>query len=161
MQLHEHDVAHQRFGQIGVLAQRKGHVVQHAHIGEQRAKLEQHAHAPAHGVQRVVCHLAHVLTIKQHLPLLGARLATNQAQHGGLATARSTHQRRDFAARHRQRHIAQHHPLAIAKGDIAQLHQRRRRRRSRNRLVRHRRDGTEAFTAYCVKKRACAAAGGR
>ncbi len=34
-------------GSCGVLAQRKGHVVEHAHVGEQRAELEQHAHARA------------------------------------------------------------------------------------------------------------------
>ena len=32
--------------QVGVLPQRKGHVVEHRHVGEQGTELEQHAHAP-------------------------------------------------------------------------------------------------------------------
>ena len=40
--------------QARVLAQRKGHVLEHRVVGEQRAELEQHAHAPAQLVQLAV-----------------------------------------------------------------------------------------------------------
>ena len=51
LQLRQHDVADQRFGQIGVLAQRERDVLEHVDVREQRAVLEQHAHAPAQRVQ--------------------------------------------------------------------------------------------------------------
>ena len=87
MQLHEHDIAHQCLGQIGVLAQRKSHVLEHAHVGKQSAKLEQHAHATPCGIKLRHFHTPHILAVKQHLAP-GALLAANQAQYGGLAAAR-------------------------------------------------------------------------
>jgi len=47
MQLGEHQIAHESFRKPGVLAQRKGDVLEHVEVGEQRAVLEQHAHPPA------------------------------------------------------------------------------------------------------------------
>jgi hypothetical protein len=85
MQLHEHDVAHQRLGQVGVFAQRKGHVLIDAHVGEQGAKLEQHAHAAPRCIKLGLVHAAHVLPVEQHLALLRLLLAANQAQHRRLA----------------------------------------------------------------------------
>ena len=126
VQLHQHDVAHQRFGQIGVFAQWKGDVFKHIHVGEQRAVLKQHPHAPAGGVERGGVHLADVLAVKQHLALLGALLAANQAHHRGFAAARGAHDGRDFAARHRHRQATQHWTLAIAEVDVAQFDQRSR-----------------------------------
>jgi hypothetical protein len=35
IELHQHDVAHQRLGQLRVLTQRERHVVEHRHVGEQ------------------------------------------------------------------------------------------------------------------------------
>ena len=57
------------------------------------------------------------------LPLLGALLAADQAQHGGLAAARGAHQRRHLAARHLQRQAVQHHAFAVTEGHVAQLDQ--------------------------------------
>jgi len=42
VELHQHDVADQRLGQVGVLAQRKGHVLEHRQVGEQRPRSEEH-----------------------------------------------------------------------------------------------------------------------
>ncbi len=53
LQLGEHQLADQPLRQIRVLAQREGDVLEHVQIGEQRAVLEQHAHAPAQHVQGV------------------------------------------------------------------------------------------------------------
>ena len=50
LQLGEHQLADQGFGQIGVLAHRESDVLEHVHVGEQRAVLEQHAHALAQRV---------------------------------------------------------------------------------------------------------------
>ena len=47
MQLHQHERADERLRQIRVLAHRKRDVLEHVEIGEQRAVLEQHAHALA------------------------------------------------------------------------------------------------------------------
>jgi hypothetical protein len=51
IELHQHDVADHRLGQVGVLAQREGDVVEHRQVGEQRAELEQHAQAAAQAVE--------------------------------------------------------------------------------------------------------------
>ena len=47
VQLGQHELAHQRLGQLGVRAHRKRDVFVDVFVGEQRAVLEQHAHAPA------------------------------------------------------------------------------------------------------------------
>eukprot|EP01034_Spumella_vulgaris_P040921 gene40921-50627_t len=133
VELHEHHVTDQRFGKIGVLAQRKGHVFKYAQVGEQRAKLEQHAHAAAHSKQARRVHAAHLLPIKQHLAVLGTLLPTNQTQHRGFATARGPHQRRDFASRHLQRYVAQDHPVPIGEGHVAQINEGRSVRHSKRR----------------------------
>ena len=49
---------HQLLGQVGVLAQREGDVLEHRQVGEQRAELEQHAHLAAHREQAVAVELA-------------------------------------------------------------------------------------------------------
>ena len=51
MQLREHEVADDALRQPGVLAQREGDVLEHVEVGQQRAVLEQHAHAPAQRVE--------------------------------------------------------------------------------------------------------------
>jgi hypothetical protein len=48
LQLRHHDVAQEALRQACVLAQRKCDVFVHVEIGQQRAILEQHPHAPAH-----------------------------------------------------------------------------------------------------------------
>ena len=45
MQLGQDDMADQAVAQLRVLAQRKGHVFEHAEVGQQRAVLEQHPEA--------------------------------------------------------------------------------------------------------------------
>ena len=67
VELHQHDVADHRLGEIGVLAQREGDVLEHGHVGEQRAELEQHAHLAAQRVQAVARLRADVLPVEQHL----------------------------------------------------------------------------------------------
>ena len=54
LQLHQHQIADQGFRQARVLAQRESHVLEHRIVGEQRAELEQHAHAPAQLIELVV-----------------------------------------------------------------------------------------------------------
>ena len=105
-----------------MLTQRKGHVIEHTHVGKQRTELKQHAHATARRIKLLRVHRRYILPIEQHLPLLSMVLAADKAQHRRLATARCPHQSRDLATRHFQRKIAQDDALTIAKGDIAQLH---------------------------------------
>ena len=48
LQLRQHERAQQRLGQIRMLAHRKGNILEHIEIGQERAILEQHSHALAH-----------------------------------------------------------------------------------------------------------------
>ena len=83
VELHQDQVADHRLGQIRVLTQRESDVLEHREIGEQGAELEQHAHAPARGVQRVAVEGGHVLAVDEHLALLGGDLAADhEAVHG-------------------------------------------------------------------------------
>ena len=52
VELHQHQVADQLVGQVGVLAQRERDVLEHRQVGEQRAELEQHADLAAQREQR-------------------------------------------------------------------------------------------------------------
>ena len=107
-----------------MFAQREGHVVEHVHVGEQCPELEQHAHATAGSIELDLAELADVLAVEQHLALLGALLAADQAQHGGLAATRSAHDGRDLAARYVQRNILEDLArAAVAEMDVLQLHQ--------------------------------------
>jgi hypothetical protein len=99
VELEQHQVADQLFGQVGVLAQREGDVVEHGQVGEQRAELEQHAHLAAQAVQAVGVELVHHFAADRHFALLRADLAADQAQHGGLAAAGTTHDGDDLPAR--------------------------------------------------------------
>ena len=53
VELHQHEIADQLFGQLRVLAQRERDVLEHRHVGEQRAELEQHADLAPQREQRV------------------------------------------------------------------------------------------------------------
>ena len=126
MELHEDDVTDHAFRQQRVLAQRKRHVVKHAHVGKQRTELEQHAHATAGRVDLTVRKGPHVLPVKQHLPLRRLLQPPDQAQHRGLAAARRAHDGRNLAAGHQQGKALKHRTRARAVPElhIAQLHQR-------------------------------------
>jgi hypothetical protein len=67
VELHQHDVADQGLGQVGVLAQRKGHVVEHRQVGEQRAELEQHAQAPPQRIHAGLVSSVDPLPVETHL----------------------------------------------------------------------------------------------
>ena len=67
--------AHQRLGQVGVLAHREGDVLEHVEVGEQRAVLEQHAHALAQRVDLAAVQAREVLAEGEHLAAVGARSA--------------------------------------------------------------------------------------
>ena len=110
-----------------MLTQRKCHVIEHAHIGEQGAELKQHAHAPPRRVNLLLAGCAHIQPVKQHLALRGFLLPAHQAQYRGFATAGSAHDGRDLATRHRERKIIQNGATAhaVAELHIAQLNQRR------------------------------------
>ena len=51
LQLHEDQPPQQRLGQAGVFSDWKRDVFEHVEVGQQRAVLEQHAHAAAQGKQ--------------------------------------------------------------------------------------------------------------
>ena len=107
-----------------MLAQREGHVVVDVLVGEQRTELVQHAHAAAHRVEAVAVERADILAVEQHLALDGLVLAADQAQQGGLATARGPDQHRDLAARHMQVDVLEHEAaIPIPEGEVADFNQ--------------------------------------
>ena len=116
VQLHQHQVADHRFGQIGLLAQREGHVVEDAEIGEQRAELEQHAHVATHPVELPLGQAVDIHAIEQDAAFLRAFLGADEAQHRGLARPRATHQGHHRPALERHRDVVQDQSIAcIAK----------------------------------------------
>ena len=88
----------QHFGQSRVLADRKGHVLEHAEVGEQRAVLEQHAHAAPQVEQGGPGQPGHVLPRDLHGARFRPQLTGNHAQQGGFAGATRTHDRGDAAS---------------------------------------------------------------
>ncbi len=82
-----------------MFAQREGNVVEHREIGEQRAKLEQHAHLPPHGIQVIAVEGGNIGAVEEHLAALRPDLAADQAHHGGLAAAGAAHDSHHLAAR--------------------------------------------------------------
>jgi hypothetical protein len=98
MQLREHQVPHERLGQLRVRAQWKGDVFVDIHVGEQRPVLEQHAHAASHGEQFLVRHLRDVLAEHADVAALGVDLPGDELEQRRLAGARGAHDRGDPAA---------------------------------------------------------------
>jgi hypothetical protein len=70
-----------------MLPQRKGHVVEHCEVGEQRTKLEQHAHTPAHAQQRSAIARIDHFAIERDLPAVRRSHAADQPQQRGFAAA--------------------------------------------------------------------------
>jgi len=82
-----------------VLAQREGDVFEYRHVGEQGAELEQHAHAPAQGVEARGIELVDRMPAHAHRAARGLELPADDAQQRRLAAARGAHDRDDLAAR--------------------------------------------------------------
>ncbi len=89
--------ADQPLGQARVLAQRERHVLEDVDVREQRAVLEQHAHAPAQRVQRCAVESRDVAAVDDDLARVGVDLPGDQPQQRGLAGAARTHDGRDRA----------------------------------------------------------------
>ena len=119
VELHEHEVADEFFGQVGVLAQRKRHVIEHRQVGEQRAKLEQHAHAPAQAVQPLRIEAVHDFAANADFATLGANLATDETQHRRLAATGSAHDSNELATWEIHAQIRQNGTLTVSKMQIA------------------------------------------
>ena len=124
IEFHQHNVPNQGLRQVGVLAQRKGHVIKHAQVRKQGTELKQHAHAPPSGVHLGLVHGGHVLAVKQELAFLGPNLSANQAQNRRFSPARGPHQRGDFAPWHGHGDVVQNHPLPVPKSQVAQFDKR-------------------------------------
>jgi hypothetical protein len=97
LELHQHQATQHGLGKTRMFAHRERHVLEHVQIGEQRAVLEQHAHALAQREQLTGGKRAHVLP--QHLHRAGRRpyLAREQSQQRGLARAAGPHHCGDAA----------------------------------------------------------------
>jgi hypothetical protein len=107
VEFHQHQVANEFVGKIGVLAQGEGDVLEDVEIGKQRTELEQHADLAPHRIQRVPVHVRHRLPGDEHAPGLRLQLAADETQDRRLAAARSTHDRHDLAPRDRHVDAAQ------------------------------------------------------
>ena len=113
LELHQHEIAHHRLREAGVLAQREGDVLVHAHVGEEGSELEQHAHAPAHPVERMAIEPVHGLARDPHLARGRAQLASDDAKERGLAAAARAHDGDDLPARHAQRDSLEDRPAPV------------------------------------------------
>lgn len=119
VELHQDQVADEFFGQVGVLAQREGDVVEYRQVGKQRAELEQHAHAAAQAVQAFGIELVHDFAADADFAALGTDLAADQAQHRGLAATRPAHDGNELATWEVHTEIRQDGTLTVSKMQIA------------------------------------------
>ena len=99
IELHHDQIANQLFRQVGMLANLEGDVVENGNVGKQRAELEEHAHAAAHGIEFGVPHPVHRPTVDLDRAAGWPQLAADQAQQRRLAAARPAHDRHHLAAR--------------------------------------------------------------
>ena len=121
VQLHQHQIADHFLREVGVLAQRKGDVVEYRQVGEQGAELEQHTHAPSQPIQPILIQAAHVDAIHLEHTRSGAQSATDQPQQRGLATPGDTHDGNDLTAPGGEVDILEHGPFAVGEREIADL----------------------------------------
>ena len=112
-----------RLGQVGVLAQREGHVLEHRQVGEQRAELEQHAQAAAQAVQLRAGRACR--RPRRRRPRGPCRRAcTPPIRRSSVVLPQPEPPRigRDLAARELQRHVVQDRPAGVvAEGDVVDL----------------------------------------
>ena len=99
MQFHHDEIVDHGFRQVSVLAHLERHVVENRQVGEERAKLEQHAHAPAHPVESLAVEFVRQLPVDPDRALSRLQGAADQAQQRGLAGTADAHDRDDLAAR--------------------------------------------------------------
>jgi hypothetical protein len=87
---------------LGLHAQAKCHVLEHAHVAKQRVVLEHKAHvALAH------VHVGRVFAAEENVALVGRLQPGNDAQQRGLAAARGAQQGDQFAGLYVQTHVLQ------------------------------------------------------
>src|SRR5690606_9718298 len=120
LELHQHQVADHVLGQVGVLAQRKGDVLERGEVGEQGAELVEHAHASPQAIEPVAVETMHVLAVEHDRALLRAQLAADQPQDGRLARAGASDQRDDLSALETHRDVVQDDALAVSETDPVQ-----------------------------------------
>ena len=123
MQLHHHQVADDLLRQVGMFAHLECHIVEHRHVGEQRAELEQHAHLAPHLVQTVAVQLVDDLAIHLHLTPGGLQHPADMAQYGGLATTGKPHDGDQLALGEGHVDAFQYGATVIGKIDIADFDQ--------------------------------------
>jgi hypothetical protein len=90
----------------------------HRDIGEQGAKLEQHAHSPAQGVQFVVLEAGHRQTVDQHVAAARLELSANQPQQRGLAATGAAHDGDHLAARNLHADAIEDRSIVVGKIEI-------------------------------------------
>ncbi len=97
LQFQQDNVTNHFIRQLGMHSQRKGHVLEHIQVGEQRTALEQHTHVLARIEQIAARQRRQVLAVDPHFAGAGAQLHAHQAQQGGLAATGRPHDARDLA----------------------------------------------------------------
>jgi hypothetical protein len=122
VQLREHDMTDQPVRQIGVLAQREGHILEHRVIREQRAVLEQHPDLLAHPVDAAPVELRDVFAIDDDRAPVGHELPRDQTQQRGLAGAAGPHDGGDLAPLDVDIQMVEYLALAARIAEAADLH---------------------------------------
>jgi hypothetical protein len=107
---------------VGVLAQRKGDVVQEVHRAEERAILEQDAELLAHLEQLVVGHVRDRLAVDEDVALIGIQQADHVLDAHRLPGARGPEDHRDLPLG--DAHVQAAQDLVAAEGlvDVDELH---------------------------------------
>jgi hypothetical protein len=114
IQLHQHQIADRVFGEVGMLAQLKCDVVEYAHVGEQRAELEQHAHLAPQTVQLGAVEVGDGLAGHPYYAGLRPDLPADQTQQSGLAAAAAAHDGDDLTAPGDEVDVLEHGAITVA-----------------------------------------------
>ena len=123
LELHQHQVADQRFRQLRALAHREGDVVERGQIGEERAELEQHAHLAPQLVELARPGPADRPAEHPDLALRRPQRPADQPQQRRLAAAAPAHDGDDASARDGERDAVEDRRAAVRKRDVLDLDQ--------------------------------------
>jgi hypothetical protein len=123
LELHQHEIADHALGKLRVLAQREGDVLEHRHVGEEGAELEEHAHAPAQAIESFGIELVDVLARDADAARGRPELAADRAEQRGLAGPARPHDRDHSTPRHAHRDALEDRPPSVGIAHGIDVHQ--------------------------------------
>jgi hypothetical protein len=121
LELHQHQVADERFRQLRALAHREGDVVERGEIGKERAELEQHAHLAPQLVELARPGATDRPAEHPDLALRRPQRPADQPQQRRFAAAAAAHDGDDAPARDGERNAVE--DRRVRKRDVFDLEQ--------------------------------------